>query len=145
MPSFKFIKCKADGTREHYLAAWSESNNVVGIVLYRESGPAIIHKDGTEEFYTNGRKHRVGEPAVINPNTGYQEFWTNGELGRKEGPAIIYPDGGKDWLWKNLYHRGDGPAREFADGSKQYFYEGKIFEAKDDKEFMRKVKLINLY
>jgi len=142
MPSFKFIVCKPNGTIEHYLAAAPEGTMNYGWVLYRENGPAVVHKDGTEEFYVNGKKH--GSPAVISP-TGYQEFWTNGELGRKEGPAIIYPDGGEDWLWKNLYHRVDGPARVFADGTKHYFYEGKKLEAKDDKEYKRKVKLINLY
>ena len=145
MPSFKFIKFSPDGKREYFLAAAPEGTDKYGFAHFRENGPAVILEDGTEEFYTNGVKGRKDGPAVINPNTGYQEFWTAGILGRKEGPSIIYPDGGEDWLWKNLYHRKDGPARIFADGTKQYYYEGKLLEAKDDKEYKRKVKLINLY
>jgi len=144
MSSFKFVKFYPNGKREYFLAAAHDGSDKFDVIHYRENGPAVILDDGTEEYYSGGIKHRANKPAVISP-TGYQEFWTDGKLGRKDGPAIIYPDGGRDWLWKNLYHREDGPAREFADGTKQYFYEGKVFEARDDKEYMRKVKLINLY
>lgn len=145
MPSFKFAKFNPDGSKEYFLAAAPEGTDKYGWVHFKEDGPAIVLGDGTEIYFTNGHKGRTDGPAVVNPKTGYQEYWTNDHLGRKDGPAIIYPDGGKDWIWKDLYHRKDGPAREFADGRKEYFYEGKRIFADNDKDFIRKVKLINFY
>ena len=145
MSSFKYIKFKPDGSREYYLAAAPEGTDNYGAILYRENGPALIMADGTEVYFTNGVKGRADDYSVINPKTGYKEWWTGGRLGCKEGPSIVYPDGGEDWLWQNIYHRADGPARIFADGTNQYFYQGKELQAKDDKEYKRKVKLINLY
>lgn len=143
MPSFKYIKLNADGSREYFLAAAPEGTDNYGSIPYRENGPAVILADGTEIYFTNGSKGRIDGPTLVSPN-GYQEFWTNGKLGRKDGPAIIYPDGGKDWVVDGLFHRKDGAAREFSDGTKQYFYEGKKVEAANDKEFVRKIRLSNL-
>ena len=143
MSSFKFIKFCPDGSREYFLAASAEGSDDYGMILYKENGPAIVLGDGTEIYFTNGVKGRLNGPTVVSP-TGYQEFWFKGRLGRKDGPAIIYTDGGQDWLEGNLYHRTDGPARVFADGTKQYFYKGKRIEALNDREYIRKIKLINL-
>ena len=140
---FKFIKFNPDGSREYFLASAKKDFPSYGYIHYRENGPSIVHKDGTEEYYINGYKGRLDGPTVVSP-TGYQEYWTNGKIGRKEGPAIIYADGGKDWLWDGLYHRKEGPAREFSDGTKHYFYEGKQIFAANDKEFIKKIKFSNL-
>lgn len=142
MPSFKYTKFHPDGKTEYFLAAAPEGTDKYGAIYYRDGGPAVVLGDGTEIYFTNGMKGRLEGPTVVGPN-GYQEFWTNGHLGRKDGPAIVYPDGGKDWLQNDMFHRKDGPAREFSDGTKQYFYEGKQIAAKDDKEYVRKIKLIN--
>lgn len=145
MIKFKFTKFSADGTIEYFLAAGKSDQNL-GYIPYKENGPAVIEADGTQIYYVNGHKGNPNGPTIIKPN-GYMEYWTNNKLGRKEeiGPAIIYPDGGKDWVWNNLLHREYGPAREFADGSTQYYYEGKYIEAKNDKEYFRKLKYSNFY
>ena len=143
MIKFKYTKCNPDGSREYYLAAAKDENSPVGIIFFREDGPAKVLADGTEIYYMNGVKSRLDGPTVISPN-GHQEFWTNGKLGRKEGPAIVYEDGGTDWIYQGLYHRTGAPAREFANGTKVYFHEGREIQAETDKEFVRKVRLINL-
>jgi len=144
MIKFKYTKCYPDGRREYFLAAQKDENHPIGIIFYREDGPAEILADGTQIWYTNGVKSRLDGPTVVYPG-GKQEFWTNGRLGRKEGPAIIYEDGGTDWINNHgLYHRTGAPAREFADGTKVYYHEGREVEAASDKEFVRKVRLINL-
>ena len=142
MPSFKYTKCLPDGSRQYLLASFQEGSDSFGAILYKENGPAVILKDGTEMYYTNGLKGRQEGPTVVGP-TGYQEFWSQGHCGRKDGPAIIYPDSGEDWIDKDLFHRKNGPARIFADGTKQYFYKGKRIEASGDYDYLRKVRLIN--
>ena len=36
--------------------------------LHREDGPAVIHLNGTEEWFVHGKRHRVGGPAVFGPD-----------------------------------------------------------------------------
>ena len=43
---------------------------------------------------------------------------------REDGPAIEYADGTKWWCRNNQLHREDGPAIEYADGSKSWFRNG---------------------
>ena len=54
--------------------------------IHRDSGPAIIKKDGTKKWYKNGFPHREDGPAVEYPN-GSKEWWHNGKLHREDGPA----------------------------------------------------------
>lgn len=56
--------------------------------------------DGSEYWYPDGLKHRVG------------------------GPAITYPDGRECWYHNGKCHREDGPAIERADGGRYYYLNG---------------------
>ena len=40
---------------------------------------------------------------------------------REDGPAIEYADGTKWWYRNGLCHREDGPAVEYADGDKRWY------------------------
>ena len=42
-----------------------------------------------------------------------------------DGPAIEYADGTKEWYLNGELHREDGPAVEYADGSKYWYLNGK--------------------
>jgi hypothetical protein len=44
---------------------------------------------------------------------------------REDGPAIEFADGSKEWYLNGELHREDGPAIEFADGSKFWCLDGK--------------------
>jgi len=44
---------------------------------------------------------------------------------REDGPAIEYADGSKAWYLNGERHREDGPAYEDADGSREWFINGK--------------------
>ena len=48
----------------------------------------------------------------------------NGELHCDDGPAIEWADGSKFWCKKGIYHREDGPAIEMANGKKEYWLNG---------------------
>ena len=69
----------------------------------------VIHLNGTQMWYVNGKLHRTDGPAVIYPD-GAQAWWVNGSAHKENGPAIIYPDGSEYWCINGLYHRTDGPA-----------------------------------
>jgi len=45
---------------------------------------------------------------------------------RLDGPAVEYADGTKVWWVDGKRHRLDGPAVEWADGSKEWWVDGKL-------------------
>ena len=55
--------------------------------------PAIIYCTGVNEYYQDGKLHRIGAP-------GYQsrpDYYFNGVLHNEHGAAIEYPCGYKEW------------------------------------------------
>jgi hypothetical protein len=48
---------------------------------------------------------------------------------------------GKYWVSNNLYHREDGPAVENYDGTKRWYYRGKLIHCSSQEEFERLLKL----
>jgi len=49
--------------------------------LHNDNGPAVICKNGREEWYVNGKRHRIDGPAVIYGNKQY--YFENGEFIRE--------------------------------------------------------------
>ena len=47
-------------------------------------------------------------------------------LHREDGPAVEYASGSRDWYLNGKLHREDGPAVELADGSKAWWLNGKL-------------------
>jgi len=52
-------------------------------------------------------------------------WFKNGEHHRENGPAIEYAYGSKVWYVNGELHRTDGPAIEHANGSKEWWLNGK--------------------
>ena len=50
--------------------------------------------------------------------------------------------GDKEWRLNGVLHREDGPAIEWANGSKFWYYQGKQIRCKDNQEFLRIVRLM---
>ncbi len=52
--------------------------------------------------------------------------WRNeqGRLHREDGPAVEWADGTKEWWVNGLRHRTDGPACEWANGTKEWWVNG---------------------
>lgn len=49
-------------------------------------------------------------------------------LHREDGPAIEWADGSKAWYLNGKCHREDGPAIEYADGYKAWYLHGERFD-----------------
>jgi hypothetical protein len=54
-------------------------------------------------------------------------FRRDGSLHRENGPAVEYADGSKFWYRDGQCHREDGPAAEWASGVKSWFLNGKQY------------------
>jgi hypothetical protein len=69
------------------------------------------------------------KPQYIYINEDGDKFYYNDKamkiLHREDGPAIEYADGSKEWYLNGKRHREDGPAIEYADGSKEWYLNGK--------------------
>lgn len=88
--------------------------------LHREDGPAVTEPDGYEAWCINGQYHRENNPAII-WSDGTQEWWVNGKLHREDGPAIILPNGEKQWRQNGTLYRENGPQIERANGTKEWY------------------------
>ena len=64
-----------------------------------EGGPAIVHANGSEKWYVDGKRHREGAPACVYVN-GTEKWYRHGLRHRDpdEGPAASYPDGRRIWF-----------------------------------------------
>jgi hypothetical protein len=49
----------------------------------------------------------------------------DGKFHREDGPALEYANGLKIWYWHGELHREDGPAIQYADGTKFWYWRGK--------------------
>jgi len=56
---------------------------------------------------------------------------------REDGPAVEYADGTKYWYQNDMWHRIDGPAIECIDGNKYYYLNDKYYSnIKTDEEWI---------
>lgn len=56
---------------------------------------------------------------------GKKQFYDkNGSFHKEDGPAIEYPDGSKLYFQHGKLHREDGPAEEWINGTKVYHVKG---------------------
>jgi hypothetical protein len=82
---------------------------------------------------------------ILNIHSAKCWYNDNWEFHREDGPAIECYDGSKEYYINGKLHRIDGPAVErFFNGSKEWFINGIRIDCKDNKEFLRIVKMKEL-
>lgn len=69
----------------------------------------------------------------------------NGNYHKEDGPAVEFTDGSKLYIQYGKYHREDGPALNGPNGDKYWFYHGKQIKCKDNEEFLKLIKLKALW
>ena len=119
---------KADGRQE-----WRDNAGK----LHRDDGPAIISKNGAQEYWYHGTCHRVGGPAIVSADGRSYQWRHFGKLHRTDGPAVVKADGTREWRQDSRLHREDGPAIEYPNKpcgasnckSAEYYRFGKKSEA----------------
>lgn len=69
-----------------------------------------------------------------------------GQLHRLDGPAIEYADGSKEWSQNGQFHLVDGPAIEYADGTKAWYYHDQCYRVDGPAiEYANGIKLWYVY
>ena len=70
------------------------------------------------------------KPVYIEINKDGDKFYYSDKkmtrFHREDGPAIEWSDGSKHWWVNGLIHREDGPAVEYADGRKYWYVNGAL-------------------
>lgn len=93
---------------------------------HRIGGPAVIHIDGTEEWYFEGALHRDGDQPAVISSTGEREWRRFGQLHRDgDKPARVSPDGAAEYHRNGVRHRSGGePAIIGIDGHTEWWVDG---------------------
>ena len=124
--------------------------------LHREDGPAMDYSNGFEKWYLNGIEYSKEEfnkkIAEINKDEDKDKpteidlfgnkFWRNdkGEFHREDGPARELANGRKEWWVNGKLHRIDGPAYEGSNGDKEWYLNGKKYSEADFNEKIAEMK-----
>ena len=87
--------------------------------------PVKLTDDEWKAFNNFDLLHRLDEPAVIFKD-GTRSWWTNGKRNRENGPAVVYPDGSYMWYLNDELHRVDGPAYKAFNGTIGYYFHGQL-------------------
>ena len=73
----------------------------------------------SEQAVFDALKYRI----VVN-EYGTMYYNGAGQLHRDDGPAVEWANGSKMWYQNGIRHRTDGPAIEWADGRKEWWING---------------------
>jgi len=68
-------------------------------------------------------------------------WYENGKLHGKNGPAVEFADGSKWWFKTDRRHRENGPAVEQANGDKAWWLDGRVYSEQAHRLAMRQMKL----
>ena len=79
------------------------------------------------DIISEKRKRSTGIFKEPNGNIFYLE---NGEYHRVNGPAMVFKNGTEKWLFHGKYHKSDGYAISYANGIKALFYYGNYADNK---------------
>ena len=62
----------------------------------------------------------------IQPSIDYsgKRWFMNGKLHRKDGPAVEWAGGTKQWYLNGILHRTDGPATQWHHGAIEWYLHG---------------------
>lgn len=102
--------------------------------MHRDDGPAFISADKIE-WRIHGKLHRDKGPAIIFAD-GAKYWYQHGKLHREKGPAQVFIDGTKYWYQHGQLHNTDGPAIQNANGSIEYWINGRQFYNQTDNIYM---------
>lgn len=64
----------------------------------------------------------------IKDKFGIIRHYKDGQLHRENGPAVEYPNGSKEWWFNGVLHRLDGPAVENINGDNAWYINGEIIK-----------------
>lgn len=103
-----------------------------------------VNDDGAEYWYNEaGQLHRTGDKPAYSYPGGCQEYWQNGKCHRVGKPAIVRSCGLNEYYQNDRRHREDGPAVIYSDGTGEYYLNGKFYSQEDWQKAISSMKSCN--
>ena len=68
---------------------------------------------------------------TVKADDGNYFWYLNDKRHREDGPAIEFAGGTKEWWLNDLRHRENGPAIEYAGGAKAWYLNGVIYSEEE--------------
>jgi len=110
-------------------------------LLHSDNDFPTLEFNGKKEWWKNGylNKTKLHEKSdsmcyfdntkLIRADYDSHTIWFNDkkQYHREDGPAIEWKNGRKEWFYKGRLHRGDGPAVEQPNGKNEWYYLGMRF------------------
>ena len=87
------------------------------------------------------KKHPDFTGCLINKNNNNTAWFKNGVYHRENGPALEYTEGSKAWFKNGKLHRENGPAVEYSDGDKRWYLNGEELSEQQHHLKVRHIKL----
>lgn len=72
-------------------------------------------------------KQMSDQSEILIDDLGDKYWYTNGLFHRMNGPAVEYTDGTKEWYTHGIPNREHGPAVEYADGTREWWVNGNSY------------------
>ena len=69
--------------------------------------------------------------VTVDENGTVRWYNENGQRHREDGPAYEYADGTRFWYLNGQRHREDGPAIEYANGDRSWYLNGKYLSEEE--------------
>jgi hypothetical protein len=91
-----------------------------------DTGPAIIHADGSTEWWRHGKRHRDNSLPAVEYASGTKEYYVNNLNHRADGPAVIRSCGDTLWYFEGKLHREGAPAVTLINGTTKWYYMGNL-------------------
>jgi len=104
-----------------HISAFSSSQSRSGSTLMQQ---LMLHRP-FYEYYTANRQYCIQMHTVVTTNAYRVKYTVFGKYHREDGPADIFANGTQYWFKNGKRHRTDGPASIFPDGSQWWYLNGK--------------------
>jgi hypothetical protein len=75
--------------------------------------------------------------VIVDKDKNIRWYNDKDQLHRLDGPAVEYADGSKEWYVDGKLHRLDGPAIEYTDGHKAWYVNGEDMTEKEFNEYIK--------
>jgi len=91
---------------------------------------SIVHQNNAHCCYSSGRLRRWKRVLREYYEIGDREWQcTNGQRHREDGPAVEYADGSRAWFLHGQLHRETGPALEYTNSDCFWYLNGRCHRA----------------
>jgi hypothetical protein len=97
--------------------------NLLFLIFVRNQNRSLLLSKLRRSIY---RIKLIKALTVFKNKNGNKKWYINGKFHREDGPAEIWPDGSQFWCKNGELHREDGPAAIYIDGGEEWYLNNEL-------------------